>query len=161
MLTKVSDSFSLKGEVKWIKSKNGIILAESEFMSNKIVSSAERGISLFLDRLAAINDHSANITHADIGDDDTPVLVADTELGNGLVRAQVGAASRSGLSTEFRFFYIDALTPDDTYNEFGMFVDGTVTLGTGQLFNHLIFGLPLVKASGEDHTIVCRITGGV
>ena len=157
----LKDSFSLKGEVKWIKSKNGIILAESDFTPNKIVANTGRGIYIFLDRLAAINTYSANITHADIGDDDTAASASDTALGNGLVRSQAGAVSRSGLSVSFRFFYTDTLTPDDTYEEFGMFVDGNSTLGTGQLFNHLIFGTPLVKATGEDHTIVCRISGSV
>ena len=157
----LKDSFSLKGEVKWIKSKNGIILAESEFMTNRVMGNDNRGIYLFLDRLASINTYSANITHADMGDDDTAASAADTALGNGLVRAQVGAVSRSGLTVEFRFFYADVLTPDDTYQEFGMFVDGNATLGTGQLFNHLVFGTPLVKATGEDHTVVCRITGSV
>jgi len=156
----LKDSFNFKGEVKWVKSKDGIILAESDFMTNKIVANDNRGIYLFLDRLAAVNTYSANITHADIGDDDTPVLAADTELGNGLVRAQVGAVSRSGLSVEFRFFYADTLTPDDTYEEFGMFVDGSTAVGSGQLFNHLVMS-PLVKADGEDHTVVCRITGAV
>jgi len=157
----LKDSFNLKGEVKWIKSKDGIILAESDFMPNKIVANAGRGIYLFLDRLAAINTYSANITHADIGDDNTAVLASDTALGNGLVRAQIGAVSRSGLTVEFRFFYADVLTPDDTYEEFGMFVDGSTAVGSGQLFNHLVFGTPLVKATGEDHTVVCRITGAV
>jgi len=157
----LKDNFSLKGEVKWIKSKDGIILAESDFMQNKIVANAERGIYLFLDRLAAINTYSANITHADIGDNNTAASAADTALGNGLVRAQIGAASRSGITVEFRFFYADVLTPDDTYQEFGMFVDGNATLGTGRLFNHLVFSTPLVKATGEDHTVVCRITGSV
>jgi len=157
----LKDSFSFKGEVKWIKSKNGIILAESEFMPNKVVGNAERGIYIFLDRLASINTYSANITHADMGDDDTAASAADTALGNGLVRAQIGAVSRSGLTADFRFFYADTLTPDDTYEEFGMFVDGSTAVGSGQLFNHLVFSTPLVKATGEDHTVVCRITGAV
>jgi hypothetical protein len=157
----LKDSFSFKGEVKWIKSKDGIILAESEFMPNKIVANDNRGIYLFLDRLAAINTHSANIRYADIGDDNTPATASDTDLGNGLVRAQIGAVSRSGLTADFRFFYADTLTPDDTYEEFGMFVDGSTAVGSGQLFNHLVFSTPLVKATGEDHTVVCRITGSV
>jgi len=157
----LNESFSLKGEVKWIKSKNGVIIAESEFMPNRVMGNDGRGIYLFLDRLAAINTYSANITHADIGDDNTAVLASDTALGNGLVRAQIGAVSRSGLTADFRFFYADTLTPDDTYEEFGMFVDGSTAVGSGQLFNHLVFSTPLVKASGEDHTVVCRITGSV
>lgn len=155
------ESFGLKGQVKWIKSIKGVVVAESPWMDNKVVSSSERGISLFLDRLASINDHSGNIAYADIGDDNTAVSASNTNLGNGLVRAQVSLTSRSGLYTEFRFFFADALTPDDTYLEFGMFVDGSVTVGSGQLFNRILFGTPFIKASGEDYTLVCRITGSV
>lgn len=157
----INDSFAFVGEVQWQKTRNGILVAESPWMRNKVVSSDARGISIVLDRLASINTYSLNITHADIGDDNTPATASDTALGNTLERAQVGSVSRSGLTVSFRFFFSDALTADDTYHEFGMVIDGTGTLGTGRLFNHLIFSTALVKATGEDHTIVCRITGTV
>lgn len=151
----------LKGKVKWVKSKDGIFIAESPWMDNIIVANDARGIYMILDRLTAINTYSLNITHADIGDSVTTPTSADTALGNGLVRASIGAVSRSGLSADFRFFYADATTPDDTYEEFGMFVDGTATVGTGRIFNHLKFTTQMVKSAGEDHTIVCRVTGSV
>lgn len=156
----VESSFGLKGQVKWIKSKNGIIVAESPWRDNVILTGANLGISLILDRLANITTYDGVISYADIGDDNTPATAADTGLGNALVRASVSAASRSGLYSEFRFFYPDVTTPDDTYSEFGMVVGGTATVGSGQYFNHLIMS-DLVKAAGEDHTIVCRVTGSV
>lgn len=154
------DSFALRGEVKWIKSKNGVIIAESDWCPNKVLSGSNLGVSMLLDRLAGITTYTGTITHADIGDDDTPATAADTGLGNALARSTVKLKSRSGLSTDYRFFYPDATTPDDTYKEFGMVVDGNATVGTGQYFNHLVMS-DLVKASGEDHTIVCRLTASV
>jgi len=159
----LQESFSLIGEVKWQKFKAGTkeLLAESPWMRNKVVANDARGIYILLDLLAGITTYSGEITHADIGDDNTAATAADTDLGNGLVRASLGAVSRSGLQTTYRFFFADTLTADDTYNEFGMFIDGAVGVGTGQLFNHLIFSVPLVKAAGEDNTIVCRLTASV
>lgn len=155
------DNFAFKGEVKWIKTVNGILVAESDWMQNKIVGNDARGIYLFLDRLTGINTYTANISHAELGDSVTPATAADTALGNALVRASISASSRSGLLADFRFFFADALTPNDIYTEFGMYVDGAAGLGTGRIFNHLIFGTPLDKAAGEDHTVLCRITGSV
>lgn len=151
----------LEGRVKWIKSKGGVLLAESPWMPNKIAANSEHGIYILLDLLAGDDTYSGEVTHADIGDDNTTPTEADTDLGNGLVRAQIGNISRSGLETDFRFFFADANTPDDTYEEFGMFIDGSAGVGTGQIFNHLVFTSSLVKASGEDYTIVCKITAWV
>jgi hypothetical protein len=156
-----NDSFALKGEFMWIKSVGGVEVARSPWMRNKVVTSEARGLSIVLDRLAEINTYSLNITHAEIGDDNTAATAADTSLGNGLVRVSKTTAERSGNQVTFRFFFPDATTPDDTYEEIGLFIDGTATLDSGRIFNHLIFGIPMVKATGEDYTIVARITGSV
>lgn len=155
------DSFKITGQGRWIKSKNGIILQESPWTDNIVVANDERGVYIFLDRLVGTLTYSGEVTHADLGDSDTTPTNADTDLTNGLVRTQVAAVSRSGSTADFRFFYADTLTPDDTYEEVGMFIDGTSTVGTGQLFNHLVFSTPLIKASGEDHTVQLRITASV
>lgn len=157
----LKDSFALMGEVKWIKSKNGIIVAESPWQKNKILSGANKGISLYLDRMTNILTYTGVVSHAQIGDDATPATAGDPGLLNPLVRVSVGAMTRSGLQANFRFFFPDATTPDDTYHEFGMIVDGTPTIGTGVPVNRLVMGSPLVKAPGEDNTILCRITGSV
>jgi len=157
----LKDSFGLRGEVKWIKTRGGVLVEESPWQQNQVLANDNRGVYIALDRLTGDNTYSLNITHADIGDDNTAAAATDTALGNGLERTDIGAVSRSALTATFRFFFADALTADDTYYEFGMFIDGTATLGTGQLFNHIIFTTPLVKAAGEDNTIVCRVIARV
>ena len=156
-----TDTFGLTGEFKWIKSKNGVVIEESPWMKNKVVSSVGGGISIVLDRLASINTYTLNISHAEIGDDATAVTEADTALGNGLVRTSPSLTDRSAKTVTFRFFFPDATTPDDTYEEIGLFIDGTGVLDSGQLFNHLIMDPAMIKATGEDYTIICKITGSV
>lgn len=155
------DSFKISGQGKWIKRRDGIIVAESDWTPNQVVANDGRGIYVFMDRLVGITTYTGEITHADLGDSVTAPTAADTGLGNGLVRAQIAAVSRSGLTADFRFFFPDVTTPDDTYNEIGMFMDGTPTLGSGRLFNHLVFSTALVKATGEDHTVQIRISASV
>ncbi|QDP67616.1 MAG: hypothetical protein Tp172MES00d2C118482111_10 [Prokaryotic dsDNA virus sp.] len=154
-------SFKITGKARWIKTKGGILVAESPWTENQVMANDGRGVYIFLDRLTNDTTYDGIVTHADLGDDNTAPDAADTDLGNGLVRAQIAAYSRSGLTADFRFFYPDAVTPDDTYEEIGMFTDGTPTLGTGRLFNHLVFSTSLVKATGEDHTVQLRITASV
>lgn len=157
----LKDSFALMGEVMWIKTRNGVEVERSGWQKNTVLSGTNRGLSLFLDRLISITTYTGVISHAEIGDDNTAAAPSQTGLLNPLVRTSVGAVSSSGLTRDFRFFFPDALTPDDTYYEFGMIVDGTGTVGTGVTFNRLVFGTPLVKAAGESITIICRITGSV
>ena len=160
----MNDSFSIKGQVKWIKSSNGIVVAESDWQNNQIVANSERGLYLMLDRLTGDNTHSMNIRYAEIGTDNTAPTTADIDLGAGVTRASLsgeGFTQRSDNMADFRFFFPSATTPNNTYNEFGMFVDGSQTLSTGQLFNRILFSTPIVKATGEDHTVVGRITGSV
>lgn len=153
--------FKLTGKVRWEKWKDGVLVACSPWSKNQVVANSGNGIYVLLDRLANITTNDGIVKYAELGDDNTAANVADTDLGNGLVRVAVTQYTRSGLNTDFRFFFPDATTPDDTYNEFGMFMDGSATLGSGELFNRLIFGSGLVKATGEDITVVCRVTGSV
>ena len=150
------------GKQKWIKSKNGVIISESPWMDNKVLSSPSCGIQLFLDRIYGITTHTAVIGHADLGDDNTTVNASvDTGCINPLVRASIADQASTGNQRTFRFFFANGLTPDDTYHEFSMMTDGDATPGDGQGFNRIVMTTPLVKAAGEDHTIVCRVTGSV
>ena len=43
-------------------------------------------------------------------------------------------------------------------SEFGCFVDGSSSIGTGQLFNHALFAAPYTKSAGTDITVGVNIT---
>jgi len=153
--------FKITGQGRWIKTRNGIFIEASPWTDNQVMGNDGRGVYNFLARLAGDVTYDSVIDYADLGTSDTAPTAADTDLNAGVVRAQIAAVSRSGLTADFRFFYADALTPDNTYNEIGMFSDGNATLGTGRLFNHLVFSTALLKATGEDHTVQIRITASV
>lgn len=158
-----SQGFMLTGEVKIQTFKAGTqeLLRETPWMKNIVLASAQRGIYIFLDILTGITTYTGIITHADIGTDDTAATSADTALGDPVLRAQKGTSNRSTNTASFRFFFPDALLPDDTYNELMMFIDGEPTIGTGRPFNRIVFDSPLVKATGEDNSILVRVTGTV
>lgn len=149
-------AIELKSRAELILQANFLgIGAETE---NLVVSSSNHGRNLVCQRLAGENTYSLNITHIEIGDDNTAPVVGNTDLGNGLERGAVTDYEISNNVVTLRFFLSDAEVADDTYEEMGTFVDGTATLGTGQMWNHALFASPYVKASGEDTTIELIVT---
>lgn len=157
------DGIRLIGEVKIQTFRAGTkeLLRETPWMRNIVLASAERGIYLMLDRLAGITTYTGVVSHADIGTDDTAATSDDTGLGAGVFRTQVGFASRTDDYASFRFFFPDALLPDGSYNELMMYIDGSATLASGRPFNRIVFDSTLVKADGEDNSILVRVTGAV
>jgi len=123
---------------------------------NLVVTSSNHGRNLVCQRLAGVNTYSLNITHIELGDDNTDPTTADQDLGNGLERGTVTTYDISNNVLTLRFFLSDAQLADDTYEELGLFIDGTATLGSGQMWNHALFNY--VKATGEDTTIEVIIT---
>lgn len=148
-------ALGLKGKFRVIKtdSKTGKVLYKSPFYKNLIVDGTNTGFNLILDRLNSDNTYSLNITHLDIGDNNTAPALSDTTLVNALYRTTKTTGSVAGSSLTLRFFFADGDLADDTYYEVGMFVDGTSSVDTGKLFCRSIFGSAYTKATGEDTTI--------
>lgn len=84
--------------------------------------------------------------------------LVDTGLQTGQIRAAFTTAAAVNNIVTIRFFFSDATLPNGTYSEFGTFIDGSATLGTGQLFNRATFSSTgYVKATGEDTSIEVEI----
>ncbi len=120
---------------------------------NLIVSSSDHGRNLIAQRLAGTNTFTLNITHGEIGTGTTAPTNADTDLETPIKRNAKTLSSVSNNIVSIRFFFTDAELPNDTYTEFGSFIDGTITIGTGQMWNRALFTSPYVKATGEDTTV--------
>lgn len=148
----------MRGFVRIETYKNGKKIRETAEMENLIMLGTDTGKTLILKRLIGINTFTGNITHADIGTGTTPTTEADTTIDTAVVRSVRGSESVSGSQANMSFFFPDALLPDGSYNEFGTFIDGTISVDTGQIFNRIVFSAPYVKASGEDTTIRVRFT---
>lgn len=126
--------------------------------ANLIVSSNNHGQNLILQKLAGEDTYTLHISHGDMGTGSTTPALSDTNLTTGVARAVLAAYSISNNIITLQFFFSDGVLPDGTYYEFGSFVDGSGTLGSGQLFNHAIFGVPYVKTSGVDTTVEVQLT---
>ena len=134
------------------------VLRVSEWVSNLIMLGADTGKSLILQRLIGTNTYSLNHTHAYMGTGTTAPSAGNVALQTPVSRAAVASGAMSGNVATLQFFFADASLPNGTYAEFGSFVDGTATVSTGKIFNRALFGVPYVKASGEDSTIEMQVT---
>lgn len=154
----MEDTFGIKGKVQWRKYRAGTLIAESEWADNLVMLGNNTGKDLILDRLAGTNTYTLNITHGDIGTGNTAPAISDTALTTVVARTSVALANVSSNTVTFDFFFADGDLANGTYKEFAMFCDGTATVSTGKIFNHVLFASNLVKATGEDITIGCIIT---
>lgn len=131
--------------------KTGRIAAKTD---NLIMVSASHGLDLIVQRLCSVNTYSLNISYGEIGTSATAVTTADTALNSPSARASMALASDVGSNqAQIQFFFTDGSLANTTYREFGTFVDGTSTIGTGQLFNHAVFTVAYTKAAGTDITV--------
>jgi len=121
---------------------------------NLVMDSPNYGIDLIIQRMVGMNTYSLNILYGEIGTGATAPTLTDTALTTPTNRAAVGFQQDYG-STDavFQFFFSDSQLANETYYEFGTFVDGTTTIGTGQLFNHALFSPAYAKVAGQDTTI--------
>jgi hypothetical protein len=82
----------------------------------------------------------------------------DTALTNPTNRTTISYAADNGFNTaEFQFFFPDASLPNETYYEFGTFVGGNASIGSGNMFNHALFTNPYSKSAGVDTTVECDL----
>lgn len=128
---------------------------------NLIMQAAGYGKDLIIQRLIGINTHSLNLAFAEIGTGTTTPAITDIALTTPIARA----ATANGLSSDIgnnqaqlQWFFPDNALANDVYAEVGTFVDGTATIGTGQIFNHALLATTYTKAAGTDITLQANIT---
>jgi hypothetical protein len=124
-----------------------------EFSTHNLVVLAGRAV--VARRLIGDLTYSGTIDYGALGTDATAVNAADTTLGTEVARKLFARRTRTDAQANFDFFYSQADT-DGTYEEFGMFIDGTATVDTGQLFNHLLTG-GWTKTDTEALTVSVQI----
>ena len=94
------------------------------------------------------------IAWGEIGTGSTTPAIGDTALTTPTNRAPVTYAFDEGLNiAHVQFFFPDAVLANGTYYEAGSFIGGTSTIGTGNMFNHALFGTPYSKSAGSDSTL--------
>jgi hypothetical protein len=94
------------------------------------------------------------IAWGEIGTGATAPANTDIALTTPTNRASISYAADLGFNeAQVQFFFPDATLANETYYEFGTFVGGTSSIGSGNMFNHALFGSPYSKSSGTDTTV--------
>lgn len=152
---KKTDGLSITGIVTIRSYKAGTnILLKEIVQKNMIMQGTNTGKDLIVQRLIGTNTYSLNINYGAIGTSGTAVAQSDTQLGAESARSTVALAQESGNNkATLQFFFADANLTNATYREFGVFVDGTASANSGQIFNHALFTSPYIKAGGTDTTV--------
>jgi hypothetical protein len=132
--------------------RDGELVRQSPRMRNKVVTSEGYGRNLILRWLAGDATLPIVIDSAAVGDDDTAAADADTGLGNALVSdIPITNMSVTDNVLNVDVFVSDANLPDDTYEEFGLFMNG-------RMLTRVIISPAYTKASGEDTLFSYELT---
>lgn len=125
---------------------------------NLIMQSANHGRDIIIQKLVAAftgsDPYTLHITHGEIGTGSTTPQLTDTGLTTPTNRVALTYGANSGSNTAIlQFFFTDSALANGTYRECGTFIDGSASIGTGQIFNHALFSTPYTKAAGTDTTV--------
>ena len=136
--------------------KGGKVVMDRE---NLIMQAANYGKDIIIQRLCGVNTYSLNILWGEIGTSQTAPAITDTALGAPIARTAVALAVDNGYNTaQLQFFFPDSTLTNVTYYEAGTFVDGSSSIGSGQIFNHALFSVGYTKAAGTDITYEMDLT---
>jgi hypothetical protein len=125
---------------------------------NLVVDSLNYGIDILVQYLlSAYNGSFAfplGIAYGEIGTGTTTPQSTDTALQTPTNRVSTTYAADSGYNTAItQFFFPDSVLANEDYYEFGTFIGGSVTIGSGNMFNHALFSSPYSKSAGTDTTV--------
>ena len=162
---KVGDSISATtGRFKFVKSWQGQLIEESEWIKNMIMKTDTRGVNLVVRAIIGDTTYGVEITHAKIGTGTNPVTESDTDLQTPTVIAggplhSISRGDESIVSiniAHLEFFISDADLANGTYSEWALFV-GTEGVDE-KMFARALISPTYAKATNQDTTVVHEIT---
>ena len=159
-VVKVGDSIVLKGMMRAIGTKvgTGEVMQDTGWCPNMVMLGTYLGKGLILARLAGDLTYTCVLNWLTIGSSSTAPTASDTQLGAEVTR---GSCVNQIISTNvltIQAFIPDAQLANGSYPEAGSVVDGSASVNTGKQFNHILFTIPYVKASGQDTTLQLQLT---
>ena len=102
---------------------------------------------------------AGGINYGEIGTGTTTPALTDTGNTAGVARAIPSSSQDLGNNQAvLQFYFPDASLPNQIYGEFATFVAGNISLGSGNIFNHALFGTAYNKPSGVDITVQVTFT---
>lgn len=101
-------------------------------------------------------DADSGCNYCEIGDDNTAPTVNDTSLGNGEYRVATSGYDNNQYAYISSHFPAGTVGGNGPFYEAGLFIDGTSTLDTGQMFSH--FAISEDPTANQSITIDSTIT---
>lgn len=137
---------------KFAAGTKNILWKTKEPIRNKVVSSSGHGRNLIARKLTGDNTYGIEIDSAAVGDDNTAAADGNTGLGNALVTGiPLTNSIASNNVVDIDVFVADGNLPDDTYEEFGLFIGA-------QLFSRIVISPAYTKNTGEDTLFTYQLT---
>lgn len=113
------------------------------------------GRSVLAQRLGGDTTYTGTVNYTALGNDNTAAAVGDATLGNEVYRKGLSSGTDSSNICYLETFFT-ATETSGTYEEYGMFIDGTGSADTGQLFNRFVTSI--TKSSTETLNVQSVIT---
>jgi len=125
---------------------------------NLVVDSLNYGIDILVQYLLSAYNGSFSfplgIAYGEIGTGTTTPQSTDSALQTPTNRIPITYGADSGFNMAVtQFFFPDSVLANTTYHEFGTFIGGSNTIGSGNMFNHALFSSPYSKSAGTDTTV--------
>jgi len=115
------------------------------------------GRSVLAQRLAGTTTYSGTVSHVAIGSNNTTPTNGDTQLGTEVYRQAVSSATYAN-EIAYLSCFIAQGTATGTHLEGGLFIDGSGSANTGQMFSHVIFSPSIVKGALNSLTLDVSLT---
>lgn len=110
---------------------------------------------MFAKMIAGESTYTGEVNYGALGTGSGVITDSDTQLGAEVARKPVASRTRTNDSVTIDFYYSKSDT-DGTYNEFGLFIDGTATANTGLMYNRVLTG-GWTKSSTEAMTVSIQL----
>lgn len=95
------------------------------------------GRAVLAQRLGGDTTYTGTVNYTALGSDNTAAAVGDATLGTEVYRKALSSGTDLSNVTYLETFFT-ATETSGTYEEYGMFIDGTGSADTGQLFNRFV-----------------------
>jgi hypothetical protein len=152
MKIKGSSLVKLAGYLTIKTYRDGELVRETPRLRNKVVTSEGFGRNLVLRWISGDAAIPIVIDTASLGDSNTAAADAQTDLVSPLVEdIPITNMSATNNVLNVDVFVSDANLPDDTYEEFGLFMGS-------RLFARVVISPAYTKASGEDTLFSYELT---
>jgi hypothetical protein len=113
------------------------------------------GRSVIAQRLAGTTTYTGTVNKVALGTSTSSPTNSDTQLGAEVYRNNIASYTYSNNIAYLTGFFT-AVETSGTYAECGLFIDGTASANTGQIFSHAL--ISVTKSSSQTLTIDWVVT---